>query len=472
MSNKTYRFRVRPPVVVGNTVIDRIAAAMPAGSYSYQLSDPAWRWLGETHPDRPAGNQTFNQVVDHWGLETTSTIRDLNPSAGRRWHEGYNSMPANNRQLLVGLGGPTQSEWDSVGREWWHVGGATGSGDYTHGLMRYRAESDTFSHWTGRGYLPDGTPDRSVVLWPNRGGAHNFSRSAFDPVRRRLYTVLGRYEDGLPSGMGAPVEVCYADVARANSNISDRSWLGTMGGLTPSGIAWPQARFVPDRGAMGQIFCPFINGPNSRTPRVFDVATATWSSVSWSDSFPSPPAGNSPASTFYGPNFPATIYYDGYYYIASLIDGQNQFWRIPMPANPSATGGSDIPRPEKGLARCPVPMDASGYATGTHTALAVLNGKIYAFHNDTQWDMANPVRDGGIWAYTISTDSWARVGDIWDGPLAALLATQGTSILAPATVTRPGYQSTVAAIPESGVFFIVWQPYSVHAVGFLWKPPL
>jgi hypothetical protein len=365
------------------------------------------------------------------------------------------------------LGGPAQSYWDSIGREWWHVAGVTGSGIYSHSLMRYRSATDTFVHYTGRGVA-----DNTVHLWSERGGAHNFSRSAFDPERRRMYAILGRNEDGLPTGQGAPVEVCYADVARANSNIADKSWLGKMGGLISSGISWPQARFVSNRGAMGQIFCLFVDGANARTPKVFNVATQTWSTVGWSDSFPSPPAGNDPTARGFNRKFPATIYHDGYYYIASLVDGENQFWRIRMPTNPAATNGSDIPPPEKNLAPCPVPMDASGYATGTHTNLAVLNGKIYAFHNDTQWDMANPVRDGGIWAYTIATNSWARVGDIWDEQLSALLAAQGTSILAPAAPTRPGYQCTVAAVPESGVFFIIWQPYSTQAVGFLWKPPL
>lgn len=462
MSTRQFSFTVTtPPPVTGQAVMSQIAAAMPPGTYSFQLPDPAWRWLAETHPARPAGNQTFNEPVDHWGLETTATIRDVD-GVGRRWHEGYQNIPSTNRQLLCGLGGPSQSYWDSIGREWWHVGGATGQRDFTHGIMRYRAETDTFSKFSGRGQ-----DDRTVTLWPGRGGAHNFSRSAFDPNRRILYNVLGLHNVGILS----PILVCYANVGSANSDLNDRSWLGTLG-VEIAGGNWPQARFIPNRGALGQLFCLFTGDRNPRTPKVFDVATRTWSSVGWSAAFPSPPAGNDP--TRLSVRFPATIYHEGYYYIASLVDGENQFWRIPMPANPSTTNGSDIPPPETNLAPCPVPMDASGYATGTHTNLAALNGKIYAFHNDTQWDMANPVRDGGIWAYTPDSGagSWARVGDIWDESLYALLRTQGTSILAPAEPTRPGYQCTVAAVPEEGAFFIVAQPYQFQAVGFLWKPPL
>ncbi|MCU0295348.1 MAG: hypothetical protein MUD05_04745 [Candidatus Nanopelagicales bacterium] len=447
---------------------------MPPGTYSYQLADPAWRWLAETHPARPAGNQTFNDPVDHWGLETTAVIRDADPLNARRWHESYNNLPANSRQLLCGLGGPSQSYWDSTAHEWLHIAGTTGSADTTHGLMRYRAETDTFSKYSGRGYLPEGGLDRTYCLWPGRGGAHNFSGCSFDPVRRRLYRVLGQHNVGI----GSPVQVCYADLAGMNTDPNNRGWLGTLGPEIPSNLSWPQSRFAPDRGPMGQIFCLFTSS-GMTTPKVFDVATQSWSSVGWSSTFPSPPAGNDPVNdtTPFVPRFPATIYYEGYDYIATLVDGENQTWRVPLPANPSATDGSDIPPPEKNLAPCPVAMDASGYATGTHTNLTAMNGKIYAFHNDQEWDLENPVRDGGVFAYTVPTapgdpGSWARVGDIWDESLRALLETQGTSLLDPAPMDRASYQCTAAAIPELGVVLIIWQPYSVHAVGFLWKPPV
>ena len=451
MAVHTFNFNVTTPPVLGDSPLEQLVARMAshqsvnggAAMYSFELpsGDSDWWFLGESIPVRPAGSSKINDLIDYWGQ--SSPIRDVD-GVGRRAFESYNL--GSNRQLLVGLGGPGQpSEWDAIQKQMWWAAGTTGNNDFSQGLVRYDMATDTFTHFEGPGDY-----ESAEALWPGRGSAHNFGRSAYDPVRQVVYNTVGTHGDG----RATIYRICYAKVGQANANPADRSWLGTFAESERYFSEWPTTRCDPNLGTEGSlIVIPFAGTANCEILR-FDVATRTWSSAPYQSKFTSPKSGNDPDDL--NIRFPATCFFDGYVYIASIEeDGRQKFWRIPTSLGPI----------DDSLPDCPVAMDAGGWSTGTQTVLLPMGRKIYAVHCDISWDIKvgrPPDYDGGIWAYDVDTQQWsAQLDTSW---LQRLMQIE--------TVINEQHHMTAAAVPELGVIIITTMASNFVTKSFVWKPAL
>lgn len=150
----------------GNTVIDKIVEKMVTENvaYSFDLSEPEWRFLGENHAARvtagvkPEGTVEINDRIGSWGGRTTTATS----GAGYRAFEG--GPAPGNVTLLQGAGGAFRCFWDSDGEQMWHIAGSTGSDDIKQGVVKYNAATDEFRHWTAGGEYTDTVLTVSSVI--------------------------------------------------------------------------------------------------------------------------------------------------------------------------------------------------------------------------------------------------------------------------------------------------------------------
>jgi hypothetical protein len=125
-----------------------------AAAYSFQLPEAHWQFLGENWAgtDRVGYKPTdrtpvqINDRIAAWGQPAPSVFTS---GAGHRAFEG--GPAPGNVALLQGAGGAFRCAWDTIGDQMWHVAGSTGSDDIKQGLMKYRASTDEFLHWTAGG---------------------------------------------------------------------------------------------------------------------------------------------------------------------------------------------------------------------------------------------------------------------------------------------------------------------------------
>jgi hypothetical protein len=110
-------------------------------------------------------------------------------------------------------------------------------------------------------------------------------------------------------------------------------------------------------------------------------------------------------------------------------------------------------------------MDQSGFPSGQHTNLAVLNGKIYAFHTDLWGTDGEREYTGGVYCYDIESNAWSVQHDSWAQKLIAL------GRLDPVGGSSP-HNFTVTEIPRLGAFLVASSVTSFSFQAWLYKPPL
>ena len=473
MAVHTFNFSVAEPPAPGNTVIDQIVSRMIAEGvqYSFDLSDPEWRFLGENTAAREAWKPTdrvpvqINDFVGRWGEPRTYAKGEDGAEAGWRAFEGNGSS---NTQLLAGLGGAARCFWDTASDCMRHTSGPTGSMDFAMGLMKYSAATDEFTHWTAGADL-----DAEASLWPGNGAPHNFGTSCWDQAHQRMYRILR-----LPN-QGTTWWVCYADCGKERISLTREQWLsdrGTWFGRFEESFVvttlWPQAVFIPNLGGeWGSIF--IVQSDNGNVFR-FDVGTRTFTQYPNTPDMRTPVSGRDPSRLGYRGT--SMVYLDGYVYAGTFNPGYfgsldnpspHQFWRF----RPELDG--TMAEPEMDLAQPPTAFDLSGYSwPGTHTEMVVIGGKIYAFHgdnwNDTNWD--TPVFDGGVFCFDPATNggkgSWSQVAPSWVERLRNAQWGDGR----PVVVNRLPHNFTVTEIPRLGVALMVFQNDAYETVSWLFRP--
>lgn len=467
MTDKTFRFSVAQPVPAGGTVIDQMVARMTAiqlanggrAVYSFELAEPEWRFLGENHPGteralfKPADAREINDRVGPWGGR--EPITDL--GTGHRAYEG--GACTGNTQTLKGAGGSQRSFWDARTDQAWHIAGSTGYHDSKLNLVKYDARLDEFRHWTSGG-VDSQSPDSEASLYPGLGTAHNFGMSAWDQERQRLYMMLRTSPTGLSSYW--PV---WMDLGQEREYATREQWLAGRGSwfhrsppaeaITYSN-AWAQTVFAPHIGERGSLI---ILQRDNQTLDRWDCVTRQLSRYARLPRMLTPRAGNG----IYGPlsyRGPTMILVDEHLYLASFED--REFWRIHLPAN-----GGAYTLERNLLAKCPVPMDLSGYQyNGSHTLLMQFPGEraFYALVIDASDYSDGSFRPtGGLYRYDIEANEWSEK--------LAPFYMQGL-LDAGVRIKQPPHNGTATEIPRLGVFFIAFQVGQYENRAFLLKPPL
>ncbi len=315
--------------------------------WSFELDTATSRYLADTHPSRPAGATKIMDKINDFGPLWTPGDSAANP-AGNAAFRGRNNGVST--QLLTGAGGPYAGHYDPVARRYWTLNGTTGSSDASLTAVAYDSDRDEFRHWRAS---EESTSTAYVAssLFPGWGGPHNFGQSCLDPVGRKLYRLLNRFE--YDTGLGDPV----GDYRLGWMSIDDPTQRGMSDVWVPAAGNYPPIEFVPFWGEQGSVVVCLFGADTTPNWRRFDIATQTWiQDINLTVSVP---------------NMPAVTVCNGALYVVGHSAGSvNRFIRVNADKTMTLV--------------TPPPVLMNGRALPStdwyHVEFAALGTKIYAFY--------------------------------------------------------------------------------------------